>query len=198
MADGVAPAGPFLPQIGQIALAFGVQENGLCHKRNTMSGGLFQTVVGGICGVFDSDVGDAIRCPFFFPAGPVDHPGDCPSAHGVHGELTVVFLTEGNGRFHQIITAYGNAVFIICARVRPVHPGSPPGDAAIADQLQPCCENGTVPVQKFRRYMEVFVIRKEIPHIIDAYMLAEALFLLPPHRWADYLRGPGCPYRRRL
>ena len=176
MADGIAPAGPLLSQIGQITFTFRIQENGLCHKRYAVPGSLFQAVVRGICGMFNSDVGNALRRPFLLPAGPVDHPGNCPSAHGVHGELTVVFPAEGNGGFHQIVAAYGNAVFPVCAGVRPVHPGGPPGDASVADQLQTGRENRAVPVQEFRGDTEVFVVRKEIPHIIDSDVLAEPFF----------------------
>ena len=44
--------------------------------------------------MFDADIGDPVRCPGLFAAGPLRHPRDGPAAHGVHGELAVMLFAE--------------------------------------------------------------------------------------------------------
>ena len=112
--------------------------------------------------------------PLLLRVDPVHDAVDGVAAHGVHGQLAVVLLAVGDGALHQLVGAHGEAA-LIAVQVGLVHPGGAAGDAAVADELQTGGEDLLGAVKAGLGDLELRVVGKELPHVVDADLLAEPL-----------------------
>ena len=167
---------PFCPQVGEITLALGVGEDRLGDKGDPVFRSFPDAFPGRVGNVLYPYIRNVRTRPRIFLACTVDHPSDRPRAHGVHGQLAVVFLAECNSSFNKMITAHGYSILIFGAVIRAVHPRSPSGNASVSDEFQSCGKDLPVPVRSLRRDPERLIICEEIPHIINADSLVEAPF----------------------
>ena len=121
-----------------------------------------------------AQVGHIALGPLLLRIDPVHDAVDGVAAHGVHGQLAVVLLAVGDGALHQFVGANGEAA-LVAVQVGLIHPGGAAGDAAVADELQTGGKNLLGAVKAGLRDLELRILGKILPHVVDADLLAETL-----------------------
>ena len=73
MAERIALLYPFCSQIGEIACALCIWKDRLGDEGDPVFCRLFDALFGRLRHMFNTDIGDSVRCPALFPAGTVYH-----------------------------------------------------------------------------------------------------------------------------